>query len=179
MLYKLKKNTLKFEYSLPYYTKSENNTYQYILEGFDDDWSSWSTETKKNYTKIPEGDYTFKVRSKNIYDESGNEDSYYFTILPPWYRTWWAYLLYIIGSICVVTLYSKWRSNELQKKNVALENTINNRTLEIRQKNKLLNHQTEQLEQLNESKTRLYSNITHEFRTPLTVILGIKNKRAF
>lgn len=166
-------NDLKFEYTLPYYNKSENNSYQYILEGYDKSWSSWSSETKKDYTNIPEGDYSFKVRSKNILNHIGNQDTYSFTILPPWHRTWWAYLLYGLGAIGIVVLYSKWRSKELQKKNVVLENTINNRTLEIRQKNELLNHQTEQLVQLNESKTKLYSNITHEFRTPLTVILGM------
>ncbi|WP_117885164.1 hybrid sensor histidine kinase/response regulator transcription factor [Aureibaculum luteum] len=168
-----KNNALKFEYSLPYYTKSENNTYQYILEGFDKDWSSWTKETKKDYTNIPEGDYSFKVRSKNVFNDISKEDSYSFTILPPLHRTWWAYLLYSILAFTIVAVYSKWRSNELKKKNETLENTINKRTLEIRQKNVLLNHQTEQLELLNDSKTKLYSNITHEFRTPLTVILGM------
>ena len=168
-----KTNTLKFEYTLPFYNKTENNTYQYILDDFDEDWSSWTDETKKDYTNIPAGDYSFKVRSKNVFNVVSSEDSYSFSILPPWYSTWWAYFIYAIGAIGIMALYSKWRSQELQKKNVALENTINKRTLEIRQKNELLNHQTEQLVQLNDSKTRLYSNITHEFRTPLTVILGM------
>ena len=168
-----KNNTLKIEYTLPFYTKSQKNEYQYFLEGFEDEWSSWSTETKKDYTNLPEGDYTFKVRSKNVFNHIGSEDSYSFTVLPPWYRTWWAYLMYGFGAIGSIALYSKWRSQELQKKNVALENTINERTLEIRQKNELLNQQTEQLVHFNDSKTRLYSNITHEFRTPLTVILGM------
>ncbi len=168
-----KNNRIRFQYANASFYDETKNQFQYILEGFDKDWSSWTSETKKDYTNIPGGDYRFKVRSKNIFDQVSSEDSYAFSILPPWYVTWWAYLFYLLGAIALLSFYSKWRSNELLKKNVALENTVNERTLEIRQKNELLNHQTEQLVQLNDSKTRLYSNITHEFRTPLTVILGM------
>jgi signal transduction histidine kinase/CheY-like chemotaxis protein len=168
-----KDNAFRFEYAATTFEEASENLYQYQLNGFDKEWSAWTLETKKDYTNLPEGNYNFIVRSMNIYDHLGFEDNYAFTILPPWYGTWWAYVLYGLGAIGIVALYSKWRSQELQKKNVALETTINKRTLEIRQKNELLNHQTEQLVELNEAKTRLYSNITHEFRTPLTVILGM------
>ncbi len=166
-------NAFRFEYAATTFEEASENLYQYQLVGFDKEWSAWTLETKKDYTNLPGGNYNFIVRSKNIYDHLGSEDNYAFTILPPWYGTWWAYIFYGLGAIGIVALYSKWRSQELQKKNVVLENTINKRTLEIRQKNELLNHQTEQLVELNEAKTRLYSNITHEFRTPLTVILGM------
>ncbi|MGB5436793.1 MAG: histidine kinase dimerization/phospho-acceptor domain-containing protein, partial [Maribacter sp.] len=168
-----KDNAFRFEYAATSFEEPSENLYQYQLNGFDKAWSTWTLETKKDYTNLPEGNYNFIVRSKNIYDHLGFEDNYSFIILPPWYRSWWAYVFYGLGAIGIVALYSKWRSRELQKKNVALETTINKRTLEIRQKNELLNHQTEQLVELNEAKTRLYSNITHEFRTPLTVILGM------
>ena len=168
-----KNNQLRFQYANPSFYDEDKNTFQYILEGFDEDWSAWTSETKKDYTNIPEGDYSFKVRSKNVFNHIGQEDSYSFTVLPPWYRTWWAYLIYGLGAITLVSLILQWRSKELQRKNENLENLVAARTTEIRHKNELLNHQTEQLEQLNESKTRLYSNITHEFRTPLTVILGM------
>ena len=170
-----KNNQLRFQYANPSFYDESKNQFQYILEGFDEDWSSWSSETKKDYTNIPGGKYNFKVRSKNIFNQISNEDSYSFSILPPWYRTWWAYSIYFLGAIGMVVLYSKWRSQELQKQNAILENTVNKRTMEIQQKNELLNHQTEQLVQLNDSKTHLYSNIAHEFRTPLTVILGMAN----
>jgi signal transduction histidine kinase/DNA-binding response OmpR family regulator len=113
------------------------------------------------------------VRSKNAFDELGAEDVYSFTVKPPLYESWLAYLLYVIALIALVWYISRWRSNELQKKNERLEETISERTLEIQHKNEVLNHQTEQLTALNDAKTRLYSNISHEFRTPLTVILGM------
>ena len=61
------------------------------LEGFDADWSAWTTETERAYTNLPPGDYTFRVEA-----EARGEAAYAFTVLPPWYRTWWAYGLYAV-----------------------------------------------------------------------------------
>lgn len=168
-----KNNAFRFEYAATSFEEAAENLYQYQLNGFDAEWSAWTFETKKDYTNLAEGNYNFTVRSKNIYNNIGSEDTYSFTILAPWYRSWWAYLIYLFGAFAMVSLLLQWRSKELRKRNTNLEATINKRTLEIRQKNELLNHQTKQLVQLNEAKTRLFSNITHEFRTPLTVILGM------
>jgi len=165
-------NSMQFEYSLPYYTKPEKNEYQYQLNGFDENWSSWSFDTKKNYTNIPEGNYTFKVRAKNIFGEISEEDSYNFTMLPPWYRTWWAYVLYGLGAILTLILFSQWRSNQLRAKNLTLEKVVDDRTQEIKIKNLELLNQTEKLKELDTMKTRLFANISHEFRTPLTLIKG-------
>lgn len=91
-----KDNELRFTYAAASYIDSEKNTYSVKLDGFDDNWSDWSLETQKDYTNIPEGNYEFRVRSKNVYKVDGKEDIIYFSVLPPWYRTWWAYLIYLI-----------------------------------------------------------------------------------
>lgn len=90
-------NELRFTYAAASYISPENNSYQVKLEGFDENWSTWNFETQKDYTNIPEGLYIFRVRSQNIYEVAGITDSIEFEILPPWYRTWWAYLLYTIA----------------------------------------------------------------------------------
>ena len=169
-------NEISFLYSSASFYEESKTQYQYILQGFDDDWSSWTTETQKDYTNIPVGEFEFRVRSKNILNEIGKEDVFAFTILPPWYRTWWMYLLYGVSIIGVIYNIVRWRSKDLLRKNVALEDVVNERTIEIQQKNDLLNHQTEKLLQLNTAKTQLYNNITHEFRTPLTVIQGMADE---
>ncbi len=168
-----KNNQLRFQFAAPSFYDESKNQFQYKLEGFDESWSSWTLETKKDYTNIPEGNYTFMVRAKNIFNEISEEDSYAFIILPPWYRTWWMYLIYAFGAIVLVLLISQWRSKELRRKNENLEEIVKERTVEIQHKNELLNHQTEKLVELDTAKTQLYTNITHEFRTPLTVILGV------
>ncbi|MDB4293447.1 ATP-binding protein [Maribacter sp.] len=167
-----KGNRFRFQYASPSFYEEEKNRFQLLLEGFDEDWSLWTSETQKDYTNIPEGDYTFKVRAKNIFGEISKEDSYSFTILPPWYRSWWAYALYGLGSILTLMLFSQWRSNQLRAKNVALEKVVGQRTQEIQEKNLLLEGQTEKLKELDTMKTRLFANISHEFRTPLTLIKG-------
>lgn len=98
-------NTLRFEYSIPSYDKYKANQYQYFLEGFDKDWSSWTKATEKEYTNLPQGDYTFHIRGKNIYDSISREAVFSFTILPPWYFSWWAYIFYalvIISGIFII-----------------------------------------------------------------------------
>ena len=168
-----KNNQFRFKYASPSFYDESKNQFQVYLEGFDEDWSSWTSETQKDYTNIPEGDYSFKVRSRNVFDHIGKEDSYAFSILPPWYRTWWMYLIYGLFGIAIFMGISQYRSKELLRKNEKLEDVVKERTLEIRHKNELLNRQTEKLVQLNDARTQLYANITHEFRTPLTVILGM------
>lgn len=87
-------NALRFEFAAPSYDNLSANRYQVLLEGFDQDWSAWTTETRKDYTNLPEGEYRFRVRARNGYDHLSQEAVFAFTILPPWWRTWWAYTLY-------------------------------------------------------------------------------------
>ncbi len=153
-------NVLRFEFSAASFERSEDNVFQHYLEGFDANWSEWSPERRIDYTNLPEGTYTFRVRAKNPYGVIGQEATFPFTVRPPWYRTWWAYLLYagLIG-------WSIWGLYRFQSKRLKLEHR-----LELEQK------ESERLKELENFRTRLYTNITHEFRTPLTVILGNAQK---
>lgn len=87
-------NNIRFEFTATSYEKSSANQYQYYLEGSEDGWSDWTTESKKDYTNLSGGTYRFHVRAKNIYGTISNEDSFSFKVLPPWYLTLWAYLIY-------------------------------------------------------------------------------------
>ncbi|MGB5556213.1 MAG: HAMP domain-containing sensor histidine kinase, partial [Flavobacteriaceae bacterium] len=165
-----KNNSFRFEYASPSFIQEQLFNYQIQLTGFDENWSTWSSETKKDYTNLPEGDYSFKVRAKNIFGELSEEDSYSFTILPPWYRTWWAYVGYSLSAIVLLISFNRLRSQQLRNKNLALEAIISERTEEVRSKNELLGLQTEKLKEMDVLKTRLFANISHEFRTPLTLI---------
>ena len=124
-------NNIAFEFSGFSYEKSEANTYSYFLEGYDETFSNWSNENKKEYTNLPEGEYTFHVKCKNVYDEISPESVYHFTILPPWYRSWWAYLLYIVSGIIIIFFIVRINSIRLRKANIKLEKTVQERTAVI------------------------------------------------
>ena len=104
-------NSVVFEFSALDFMNEHTEQYQYFLEGFDKDWSKWKRETKVAYTNLPEGNYSFHVKAKNIFNQESNESVYELTVLPPWYRTWWAYVLYVLASIAfiygVVTYFSR------------------------------------------------------------------------
>jgi len=89
-------NSLRFTYAAASYVEPEANQYRTRLRGYEEEWSSWSVETQKDYTFIPEGTYTFEVQGRNVYHKTGSIDSYTFIVLPPWYRTIWAYFFYLI-----------------------------------------------------------------------------------
>lgn len=131
-------NELVFHFSSLFYQDYFKNSYRYKLEGFDDNWSNWIYETKKNYTNIPEGDYIFKVQSKNIYGKLSQVSQYELKILPPWYRTIYAYIAYIILFILFVRLLIRINSKRLREANIKLENIVQERTAEIvEQKNEI------------------------------------------
>lgn len=89
-------NALHFSFASLYYDEADATKYEYWLEGFEPKWSDWNVQTEKEYTNLPENEYVFHVRAKNIYDVVSEEAIFRFEVLPPWYRTTWAYILYFI-----------------------------------------------------------------------------------
>ena len=127
-------NTLQFEYAAPTFENPRATRYQSMLEGFDRDWSAWSAENKRNYTNLPPGDYRFRVRARNVYNTVGKEGMYAFTLLPPWYRTGWAYFLYLLTALAFVVGLVKNRTRHLEAQRRELEQTVQDRTHELSQR---------------------------------------------
>ncbi len=161
----IEKSGLVFSFSAPRYDLPHETSYQVRLDGFDDAWSEWSQATTKEYTALPEGRYTFRVKARDVYGIEGKEASFAFAVLPPWYRTWWAYGLYL--GLLGVAVYgvSQWRIRRLQAQTVELEALVQERTQTIET-------QAERLREMDRMKSRLFANISHEFRTPLTLTIG-------
>jgi signal transduction histidine kinase/DNA-binding response OmpR family regulator/ligand-binding sensor domain-containing protein len=172
-------NSLRFELGAPSYDHVAGNEFQYRLEGYDDDWSAWGPESFREYTRIPAGEYAFVAHSRNIHGHVGQPATYRFRIAPPWYQTWPMYGLYALLAAGLMYIIVRWRLGQLREKNVALEAIVRERTHEIAAKNQLLEgqagqleKQTRQLRELDQAKSNFFANISHEFRTPLTLILG-------
>lgn len=144
-------NYFSLEFAALDFTAPANNRYQYQLEGYDVNW----TETTANrrlvtYTNLRPGTYTFKVKGA-VQNSPWSEATHLrIEILPPWYGTWWAYLLW--GTLIFGFIYTLYHFQL-------------NRRLALAEANRL--------QELDVVKTKIYTNITHEFRTPLTVILGM------
>ncbi len=109
-------NSFHFEFSSPAFSLQNNIEYSYQLEGYETKWSAWTLKTEKDYTNLPNGAYTFKVKA---HDNLGNESepvSYSFVVKPAWYKTIWAYLLYT--AIFLLALYIV---DKLQKRKFYLQ----------------------------------------------------------
>lgn len=131
-------NNLQFTYSSTNFLNENRNQYQYYLEGFEDSWSDWTSDTKKQFTNLYEGEYVFHVRSKNIYEEFGIESNIRIKILPPWYRTIFAYVIYALILVLVIWLIVKASIYRLKVANIKLEKIVEERTKEIVEKGKQL-----------------------------------------
>jgi hypothetical protein len=136
-----KNNDLTFVFASPSFDNSEKNEYSYYLEGLEETWKPFSEGIKIQYLKLREGNYTFHVRSKNIYGKIGKEATFEFTINPPWYRTNIAYLIYLSLLVVVVVLIVKISVYRLKKAKLRLEKIVKERTQEISQQKEIVEHQ--------------------------------------
>ncbi|HRO71286.1 MAG TPA: triple tyrosine motif-containing protein, partial [Chitinophagaceae bacterium] len=117
-------NTMRFEYAAPFFEQEDKTLYQTWLEGFEPDWSGFDNNYYKEYTNLPAGKYAFHVRAKNVYHKTSDESVYYFSILPPWYATWWAYALYALAALAVIGLIVRYRTRQLKAKHKELEQIV-------------------------------------------------------
>jgi len=95
-IYSHNQNSLRFEFVAPEYRNAGLVTYSYMLENYDDEWSNFAVENIKEYTHLPKGHYTFKVRAKNELESTVAECTYVFTIEPAWYETKIALFIYFL-----------------------------------------------------------------------------------
>lgn len=179
-------NAIHFEFAATYYDTRGANRYQYKLDGFEKKWSEWKKDSQKDYTNIPEGTYTFRVRARNLYGHMSNEGAYVFRVLPPWYRTWWSYILYAGAFFLASWGISRVRNRQLQARSRALEGKVRERTREIRHQAEEIRKQAEELQEKNDELIRtreklvvqeklaslgsLTAGIAHEIKNPLNFV---------
>jgi len=152
-----KQSNFTIEYSALNYIFPNQNKYAYKLEGFDHDWINAGNRREAYYTNIQPGSYTFRVKGSNndgIWNEQGT--LLYILITPPPWNTWWAWTLYILTTLTVFTLIIRY-----SREKTRLENNIRIKQIE-----------QDKLEELHQTKIKLFTGFAHELRTPLTLIMS-------
>ncbi|MBN2662695.1 MAG: SpoIIE family protein phosphatase [Bacteroidales bacterium] len=143
-------NNIEFEYASPYFIADQKVKYSYMLKGFDTDWSDWSNEYKNKYTNLREGNYIFMVKAINAYEIESYVAEYKFKIRPPWHRTTFAYIGYIILFLLILYFSVKIFNRRLKRQNLRLERLVNKRTAEINQQKEEILTKNEELMQQQE-----------------------------
>ena len=146
-------NTFSLRFAALNFQEPSKNRIQCKLKGFDENWRSTGLEPKATYIKVPQGEYTFQVRGATLTSDWGDVKQIGIIIAPPIWGTWWAYALYFLSGLSLLYTFYRFQLNRKLEKAEALR-----------------------LKDLDSAKNRLFTNITHEFRTPLTVISGMSEQ---
>nr|WP_294903004.1 two-component regulator propeller domain-containing protein [uncultured Lacibacter sp.] len=152
-----KENIVSIEFAALDYHAPDKNEYMYKLEGFHDEWVYAGNNRLVSFTNLNPGTYHLKVKASNsdkVWSKAGHELE--IKVLPPPWKTWWAYSLYV-----AVFIFLLWLTRHLGLRQAALKNQL-----------ALTEHARKQEQEMADYKERLFTNISHEFRTPLTLILG-------
>lgn len=156
-------NFLTIEFAAMQYNRSDKIRYRYQLEGVDEQWIETETPVTK-YTDLRPGHYVLRLNASNTLGVWSPEiRELHIEVNPPWWLTWWAYLGYFLVLLGLV-----YGSLRVYVNRVRMQQSILFKQKEV----DLKAREAAQLRELDEMKTRFFSNITHEFRTPLTLILG-------
>ncbi|MBK7631828.1 MAG: response regulator [Ignavibacteriales bacterium] len=150
-------DVVTFEFAALDYSAPGKNQYSYRLMNFNADWIYSGTNRTATYTNLPPGEYVFQVRGSNndgVWNEVGT--SVALIVKPPWWTTAWAYLFYLIIILSGLYLIRRYELTRIKLKNQLKVEKV----------------ETVTLRKLDQLKSHFFANISHEFRTPLTLILG-------
>ncbi|NCU02815.1 MAG: response regulator, partial [Chitinophagaceae bacterium] len=150
------KNNLRFEFAGMLFNQQQKTKYRYRLKGADEDWIENSTNNIAAYTALAPGNYTLLINASDITGQwSETIKEIKVTIHPPFWASWWARVLYLLIAIALIRRYFTFREKQVKaKQDLAFEK-----------------REALRLKEVDELKDRFFSNITHEFRTPLTLII--------
>lgn len=151
------KGILSIDFTAIEYSGADKMRYAYLLKGWDADWNMVNNTRTANYSRLHEGSYTFLVKAMSADGVWGKETALLsIKILPPWYRTWWAYITYLLIGAGLIYLYLLY----------------NKRQVRLRYEIQLANIEKDKEKELTEKKIAFFTHISHEFRTPLTLIIN-------
>ena len=171
-------NRISFEFSGLHFTSPQRIRYSYRLQGLQDDWLSTSASRRvATYANLPPGEYRFEVRAANNDGLWSEQDATFsFVVAAPWWFTGPAYIVYVLLLLMAVYGLIQWRTIFLRQRAVLLAEKVREGTRRIAEQKLTIEKQANNLQTLLTTKERLFARVSHEFRTPLTLILGPLDK---
>lgn len=178
-------NVFSFDFVTIAYSNPDDNRSLYMLENYDNEWRIADKSGRAYYFNVPPGNYIFKLKSSNSHGVWAQKDIE-ITIVPPWWRTWWAYLLFATLFFSLIWGIIQYRSRSLLKEKNILEEKVNSRTAEVVKQNEEISIQRDNLknalEELKSTQAQLIqrekmaslgeltSGIAHEIQNPLNFV---------
>lgn len=178
-------NYFSFDFSVLKHSNPSHNRYEYSLKNYDEKWTNTS-KNEASYTKVPPGDYTFLLKA---YNDRGlwktQTTQINISILPPWWLSWWARLLWILLPTLIVVLLVVSRIQSLKSRQQKLQLEVGKRTMEVEQQKREILHQAQRLkvsnnklQEMSEFKDSMTSMIVHDLKSPLNFIINAPEEDA-
>lgn len=180
--------SFSLEFSALDYENAGKLKYYYRLKGFDNKWIECDPKRHyASYTNLKSGDYVFQVKVQNPLNMSDSQiTELAITVSPFFYKTWWFFILIIFIAAIIVFYWYQWRISAFKEQRKILTEKVKERTLELEEKMNVLSNQNDlliqqkkqlielskRIQEITADKISFFTNITHEFRTPISLILG-------